>query len=633
MDEPIQHCVQCGQPFRSSANPQGACSFHSLASGSCCGVSSASAQPFCEHKTHRSTHHHDYPYAAFFERASAVLGYTNTMSIWISTNDTDLEDESFSQSATVGRLLRWSTDAAEIDEPLLVISLGPLVPRPGHNYLFEVFTPQQIATDGAEGQTLIYQTSDGPDSFARAEWILAGSRVSGIRISVKAATSDNPHVQAIRFDAATLSPTASVQTLSRGFQSFKPTIPYELPATRQVGAPLTSQPSRSVRTDFKSVSSGCPVKLMMTSSPPLVANPDFASSDRDNFKGTIAIYNRSTEPVTIASVTAASRLLGSETYEDVAKLDLVDTRLPLTIEPRTAGSITFLAYVCRTASDTALDLRWWGRAAVARKHMDEQEASLVTEYVFTQPTLDAPREDDLGFAFLDDPERFQRFVVRMARPWSSSGSVLQLHGRDYTESDLNRWLDLEINHVWDGGVCEWNAWALVDLACNRVYAFKVLIQQGSLVATKTRATLAYFACPDYGDGGVGDAVETRPPVLAVEKVGFPDLEPEPRAEVIWEDPHDDGDAVGLDSAGSNLGSSHPPGADGIRSSRTSLAPGPAGRMSTAHAAPFAGQGVPTSASLEARLASLDKSVMRTADALERLVAVLEKLPLAQPQHL
>lgn len=85
------------------------------------------------------------------------------------------------------------------------------------------------------------------------------------------------------------------------------------------------------------------------------------------------------------------------------------------------------------------------------------------------------------------------------------------------------------------GKYEWAAWALVDISCRRIYAFKILIQQGTLIKTKTACCLGYVLCPSYGNF----VDESRPICYATEKVELPVLEPIPVVSYATDDTLDD----------------------------------------------------------------------------------------------
>lgn len=79
----------------------------------------------------------------------------------------------------------------------------------------------------------------------------------------------------------------------------------------------------------------------------------------------------------------------------------------------------------------------------------------------------------------------------------------------------------------------YKAWALVDLPCKRIYAFKILITK--ILNGKGYACLGYAPCPEYGDF----YNKTCAIHYAVETIRFPVLEPYASPEVILDDTFDD----------------------------------------------------------------------------------------------
>jgi hypothetical protein len=129
----LNTCVQCGNKYDKAKKIEGGCSFHSAPtlgryfSGykfssqlllrflnilhlnwlcinfsrfpSCCG----STVP-CKQSTHRSTHHCDYPYAKFFEMATAINSSLDTIKLWGVCEDKDLlniQGKQFSMSCCI----------------------------------------------------------------------------------------------------------------------------------------------------------------------------------------------------------------------------------------------------------------------------------------------------------------------------------------------------------------------------------------------------------------------------------------------------------------------------------------------------------------------------------------------------
>jgi len=84
----------------------------------------------------------------------------------------------------------------------------------------------------------------------------------------------------------------------------------------------------------------------------------------------------------------------------------------------------------------------------------------------------------------------------------------------------NTEIDLQIN--WDSdGDWEWVAYALVDISCRRIYAFKIILQEGSKVPVKRFGCMGYVLCPDYGEIVPN---MTRPISYATEIAKLPPLE-------------------------------------------------------------------------------------------------------------
>lgn len=72
--------------------------FHSR-TPSCCG----SHEP-CKKSKHTAAHHCKYPYAKFFEMAWAITGYTDTVDVWGTIEETDLETQTTQNGARFGEM-------------------------------------------------------------------------------------------------------------------------------------------------------------------------------------------------------------------------------------------------------------------------------------------------------------------------------------------------------------------------------------------------------------------------------------------------------------------------------------------------------------------------------------------------
>lgn len=619
--EQVFKCVQCDKDFRNSTNGPTSCSFHRAEYSSwnksypCCSTSHP-----CQFHSHRAVHHCDYPYGAFFPRSRNILNYVDTVENWASVHDTNLQSDNI-QKASIGRLLRWVSRGQRLDEPTILITVGTV--WYSEPYFFDVFTSTdlEVAANivGLTRNTTIFRTSPSEDEFALAEWVVSlEGTIIGVRLTVKVATSETPYVQVCPIEVATCRKSGDILTLSEGgLRSYTPATPYVVPETVRVSPELNDKLIRAARTDFKTrTSPNLPVILKAVSDPPLKANPQSTNLDSDNFEGVVSVFNKhpsgSSNSITIASVSASFRLVGDQDYAPVKSLTVSGGyQLPVTIDPRQSWPLTFQVVVPRTEEEARHGIRWWNRAFVARdrplrlkltlQDIEDEESSLVLEYVFTPFPLEKPKEADLAFFYFDDPFLWERRSIHVTKATSDNGVV----NIGSTELDTQRLqkavyraikkgeteVDLAIGQEKDGW--DWAAWALVDLSCRRVYAFKILLKQSRLIAKQTYGCLGYALCPDYGDR----IDESRSIRYAVEQVKLPDLEPFTTEEFAADDTVDD------------------------------IIPEPP--KPTAESTPVITPGASSSQvilshDLNQRLASIDSSLLRIATAVEQLVGILAK---------
>ncbi|KAF8801478.1 hypothetical protein BYT27DRAFT_7147471 [Phlegmacium glaucopus] len=614
-------CIQCDKEFTNYNNGPKACSFHRgefsswTKSYPCCGT----AHP-CQFDAHRAKHHCDYPYASFFPRAYAITGYVDTVDSWTAVEDTNLETDEV-QKASIGLLLRWVSRGARIDENTLLISVG----RIWYNtpYYFNTFTAKELEditkSVRLSRRTMIYRTSPNENEYAMAEWILSISgKITGVRLTAKSATSINPYVRVCPIDLSTCSKSGDILTISEGgMRSYTPASPYILPETVRVGPEVSDSPTRPVRTNFKTrTSTSLRIILRTTSDPPLIANPKLADTTSDYFEGTVSAFNNhapgSLNPITIAAVSASFRLVGEPEYRPAESCKLLeDCQVPVTLEPRQSCIFKFQVTVPRTEDDSKVNIRWWNRAFVARyrpvriklilEDIEGEECSLVLEYVYKPFSFEKQKDSDLGFFFFDNPVTVERYHVSIEPPSEDKG-VVKIRGTNIDVNKLEKAVhkalktgetEVDLGIGQDKyGEWEWNVWALIDLSCRRVYAFKLLMKEGKNVPVKRFACLGYVLCPDYGD----IINKTRPISYATETVTLPSLEPYPIQETVLDDTLDDFKPPVPPKPTSPI-SDVPPG-----SGSTSFIP----------------------VELNSRLASIDSSLARIAAALEQLVAVMPK---------
>ncbi|KAG0021682.1 hypothetical protein BGZ82_011273 [Podila clonocystis] len=625
-------CLQCGKEYREAANGAEACSFHKSpeANGTftCCGQKSP-----CAFSNHRSVHHCEYPYTSFFDYAYAITRFCNTVDNWAEVLETDMATN-IDQYASIGKLVRWSSLHERITQPMMVIHIGRVNFK--SSYYFQVLDADEIKSVNAivrqTGKTMIFRSVQDESEYSMAEWTLDDAGViNGVVLSSKVATSDTATVMAVPIDIETVSLSGEVQTLSKStFRVYKPTEPYTFPEIRHVGHIARDTPLRE-RREFKARTKlpliAIPQGKMQANSSPFMHGED------DQFEGTLRIFNKalpsSETYVTLVSCTAHYRLVGDKEYKDVRSLSLGDTKFPVTVAPTQSLDFSFETYICRNATQAALQevCRHWAMIALHQpvrirltfKDIEDQEFVFVQEYVHDQDSLETKASNDILFLQIDDVFSPYRSVMRIKKGDEGSDVIIIVgDGLELSVNDLN----LIVFKAEQTGVTEvhllgrnrslskWDAWALVDLSCRRVYGFKVLLMQGSNRSKKTTAALGYAPCPIYGEGNL----EERPIRYADEKSVFPELEPEEVLNVVSDDDVDDDNVVVTAQA-----------ADPIiaiataASSSVTAAISEVSKATNSLDATVFSSGVAT---LEKQLESLGADVTRMATALEKLVELL-----------
>ncbi|KAJ3051910.1 hypothetical protein HK097_007078 [Rhizophlyctis rosea] len=564
-------CVQCTEYYRETVNTESACKFHlaNYVTNSrdntypCCGRK----EP-CKENYHRSEHHCEWHYGAFYTRSQQLLNYTDTVEWFSNIEEKDYEDESHEQKVGVGKVVRWTSRASMITEAVLLIRVGYVWYQ--QEYFMQTYTPEKVDEIIMKGgKDLVIAKIGDDDAYAMAEWMRDGSGgFGGIRVVAKVKSSPTPTVHEMDIDFDTMEQIGETRVVSEArLKPFKPLSAYTLPETIRTGGTLTGQPARKVRTDFKTISQSASLSLVITpsSNPPLVANPQWAYIKCDQLIGTVSIFNKSktSDPATIMSVKAHWRLVGDESdkdWKEVTELEVNDPQhLPFNIDSRQSITMKFTATVPRNEEDCKKEIRWYNKAFVARHRplrlrltfvdLEGEEASSIMEYIFQPYRVDEKKDEDFAFFHIDHFDLMQRFSVRVDKD-SWGENVIRIPGKEFNVASLNQIVyqarksgvtevNLEINHKWEDAGLEWNAWALVDLSCLRVYALKIRIlevekdgRRGGL------ACFGYVAVPVYGVEE-GKEQEGRPISYAEESVGLPELETVEVVEYKDEDGLDD----------------------------------------------------------------------------------------------
>ncbi|KIK62615.1 hypothetical protein GYMLUDRAFT_260305 [Collybiopsis luxurians FD-317 M1] len=544
-------CVQCDKEYHDSTSGEKSCSFHRADYDSqsdtyaCCNTKHP-----CQAGRHRSEHHNDYIYGNFFPFARNITRGWDTVEQWVEVEDLAL-DTSEEITASVGRLLRWGTHGGAPELPTIIVRVGEVsISTP---FLFKTFDTNdlELASKVADitHQMVIFRTSHSKEQYAMVEWVLSPEGViAGITITVKASTSPRPFIRFCPIDITTATLSGEIEALSEGgLRSYRPSTPYVLPEVQRVSAILPEKAPREVRKDFKTrTSPNLPIVLKVVSDPPLICNPMW--SEHDVFGGTISVFNKhqpkSMESISISSVTAYYRLIGDETYKPVKEFILRDdTILPISIEPRQTWVLNFDLTVPRSEEEQKIyTFTWKNRSLIARQRplriklvlsdVEDEECSLVMEYVSPVPKLEQAESRDIAFFYIDDPFTLRRYGVHMIH--LPDQNAVEIDGQTLSQRRLKTTvyealeageseIDIEVGDTRNPGTTEawsWKTWALIDLSCQRIYAFKILITKKT-VGNKELACLGYVPCPEYGDF----YDETRPIRYAKETVKFPELEP------------------------------------------------------------------------------------------------------------
>ncbi|KAJ3325567.1 hypothetical protein HDV06_003337 [Boothiomyces sp. JEL0866] len=499
----ILKCVQCDSTFKPEENIPGACSFHktcytNYGSYMCCGKDTP-----CEMNKHRTEHHMDYVYGAFIERANGVTQYSNT------TNEWETLEETFNENAEkvfIGELLRWTTNSVLISEPLIVLQVGVLR-LSGPNY-FNTFSKSdlaRLATGKVSGDIIRIAHSGDNDHYSSAEWIVGSSgKINQARVTIQVDPVEGSYSRLIEFNPDNLK-IVSKKVLSDGLVVYKSKQPYVLPQTKKVGSDI-NVPKYKAKSDFRS--QGDFSNQVLLSVLECKANPQYAHTDCDLFVGELSSFNQSEtgNPAVIAIIKAEYRLIG----EEYQACDIeTDVKCPFAVENFKSQRLKFTIKVPRAEEDSNLQIKWWDRALVARdrplrlkitfQNPKGQSSSIIYEYVLNHFKYETKKDGDLAFIYLDDPFTCTRVHIR-AKVESDSSISLENTGLTFTQADLNKLvlrakkesstqLNLECNPKKDE--TDVSVWALVDLSCNKVYAFKVQL------SSRIGAALGYIPVPDY----------------------------------------------------------------------------------------------------------------------------------------
>lgn len=467
-----------------------------------------------------------------------------------------------------------------------------------------------------------------------AEWTLNESgTIDGVKLTVKVATSDVASVSVVPIDIETVTLSGTARIISKAkFTVYKPAEPYKFPEPIHKGHVLRTKPLRAVR-QFKAQTS---LPIVVIPQGPMVANTEgqFFRNNADKFQGTLRIFNKAPPTghtyVTLASAKAEYRLVGDEEYKGVESLTLGDVKFPASIGPTQTLDVPFEAIVRRNSEQAKLMQNCWGYAMMGIHHpvrirltfkdIEGEEIVFVQEYVYSPRGVSVQDSTDLLFLHMDNEVDGSRSVVRITK--SEGDNVVNVNGTNFTALALNKIVhkaeqdgtteaDLGIGR--DAGPYKWQAWALVDLSCRRVYGFKVMLVPGSTRDKKNSAALGYAPCPIYGD----DDMEEKPIRYAEEHSQLPEIEPASVIEVVEDDTVDDvitPAAAAVQAMVAPVVSIATAASSSVSAAITEVSKATSSLDSAVFSASMS--------TLDKRLESLDINVARMATALEKLVDIL-----------
>ncbi|KAJ3224705.1 hypothetical protein HK099_008023 [Clydaea vesicula] len=635
--EQILKCVQCDADYREATNAEGSCNFHSAASYGgkihrCCGKT---AEFPCQKWKHTNKHHNKLRYGNYFQILSDISNYSDTVDTWETFELVDYLQGEFKQEWSLGKLLRWKTRASLIHEPILFLKFGNFFDDLNSYYMGFITVADLAAIQ--DQMIMLKKRSlsifDGSmkcmDYFTKAEWVLDSNNIVNIiRVSAKVTSFEKLTIHEYKFNPANFE-LIKLENIQQSWESFNPKSSYNLPKTISVGGFFSDTQIREPRT-FKTLnSSEFPIIVLPDEHCSILANSKLANYEGDFFNGKFAIFNKNpTEAMIISKIENFYRYVGVKEYTKTSNFK-IESDFPLEVPPKKSVQVEWSCYIERDPNDKIPQLRWWDKSVNARhrplrlkflvKGLEGDTASHVLEYVYKpykQKDLETDTDTEYNFR-LDDENLFQSYIEKVkVKEFGNNDTTLVEFSKincSLNKNDLDSLVfkgkrlnvtEVEIDRKYEDsdGIFKGNLWALIDTNCQRVYAIKVLITQGSFYETKTKAVLGYIPIPNYAS-----STKTKEIKLAEEKIQFPILKEEEKREIITDDEFDDVEAV-TENVKSVPGSvsSNVAGVGGIMNQDLTF--------------------------LDKRLENIENHIGRTADALETLVGLLKKIVIEEVEY-
>eukprot|EP00736_Rhodelphis_marinus_P009817 Rmarinus@m.27117 len=473
----------------------------------------------CAKARHHKRHHNLFAYAKKFDWIGKRMNYVDKRDVWGEARDVNVERQAGVVEASCGVL-------KNVEES------GHFFIRFQYTHFLFVFSVEEMMMRQIPPRD--HKDDDGTMSY-RFEYADSTTRPTGVVISAQAISSSEPFSVRVTFDIndGKFEKTGE-EIVSRPLLEYKPSREYTLPTEDGVahykGAMYPPYFDRKARNDFPTEGTVAKIKV----NGPIKANPSCMRKS-DIFRGAVTVINRGAADIAFIEATAQWRLEGEHEWKEATvtpyKANAADTGFPFTLPGGTGKMVDFGFDIVVTGDSFAWRARnWFGCSWAARyrpvelrlklEDMDGNAVYQRFEYVNPRHCTEVPpaKADGDKLFTLAVPNTktfdFEKLYVSDGKQYET-GEVctvyVQNSGRSYNVSALRKIAFDAKKENTTAVPLEMTAdnakgWALVDLACCRVYAMKFVL------ATETTIGAGYFRVPLYGQ-----TFETTDPKEAVDE--------------------------------------------------------------------------------------------------------------------
>lgn len=525
--EPILTCVQCQVEYKDSENGDGSCKYHSEKltgfhryTYGCCNANHTNydaAQKLigCKKGKHKSEHHTDYSYSAYFKYMSGVT--QNAKELWLLVEALD----------PVSTCYLWAeTGLTENGKVYVIVGenrVSPLAVK-------EIAVDELKQNPVKDGCPVLLERSGESGWNIKCCLVMAAGHPKGIELSVKPSllTSTTTKRVGLKFDNDTIT-GEGVEVIS-DLEKLTETGEYDLPKDEKIGPFLDSgvDYSKDRKTDYKSESSdGCPLEVVQRGKTKVSST----YGDRDGywinkFAADLQVTNPSDQRVAVTDilgfymdkegewVACDEVLLGFELFHGSYQWD---QKPNFNINQRSTGNVT-ISLGIKVQGNAPSDHAGASRAHYALPqplHLkavlkDHQGKSVAIRFEQGNPALNLPNEEKrtkdwakdgamLGYCFVDNVDKRERYDAALF--YNSQGILnfrysnqnhylrgklnvavvkAKLEGAgEYYLEDLSK----ESSHVTE------KVWALIDVEKQLAYGMKVELK------TATSTAVSYWKVP------------------------------------------------------------------------------------------------------------------------------------------